>query len=95
MRSAGWSRRTETRLRSPVRRQVPILRTPGRPSPAGDVPDLARDRVGYRQAAVGVTDEEFDAMVADLAAVLRPRMGHRPGGGRRRRLVTTINLPAD
>ncbi len=61
---------------------------------AGDVPDLARDRVGYRQAAVWVTDEEFDAMVADLAAVLRARMEHRPDGARRRRLVTTINLPA-
>ena len=62
---------------------------------AGDVPDLAGDRVGYRQAAVWVTDEEFDAMVADLAAVLRARMEHRPEGVRRRRLVTTINLPAD
>ena len=60
-----------------------------------DRPDLAGDRVGYRQAAVWVTDEEFDAMVADLAAVLRPRVEHRPGGARRRRLVTTINVPAN
>jgi hypothetical protein len=61
---------------------------------AGERPDLAGDRVGYRQAAVWVTDEEFDTMIADLAAVLRPRLAHRPDGDRRRRLVTTINLPA-
>ncbi len=61
----------------------------------GGSPDLARDRVGYRQAAVWVTDEEFDAMVADLAAVLTARMANRPDGERRRRLVTTVHLPAD
>jgi Helix-turn-helix domain len=58
-------------------------------------PDLAADRVGYRQAAVWVTDEEFDAMVADLGAVLRPRMSNEPGSGRRRRLVSTVHVPAD
>ena len=61
----------------------------------GDQPDLAQDRVGYRQAAVWVTDEEFDTMVADLAAVLRPRMEQQPDGARRRRLVTIVHLPAD
>jgi Helix-turn-helix domain len=64
-------------------------------SGAGDPPDLARDRVGYRQAAVWVTDEEFDAMVADLAAVLQARLTNEPGGGRRRRLISTINVPGD
>jgi hypothetical protein len=57
-------------------------------------PDLAADRVGYRQAAVWVTDEEFDAMTAELAAVLRSRMAHEPGDGRRRRLVSTVHVPA-
>jgi hypothetical protein len=61
---------------------------------AGERPDLARDRIGYRQAAVWVTDEEFDALVADLAAVLLPRLEHRPGGARRRRLISTVHLPA-
>ncbi|MFD2093930.1 helix-turn-helix domain-containing protein [Blastococcus deserti] len=61
----------------------------------GGSPDLAADRVGYRQAAVWVTDEEFDEMHAELAAALRARMAHRPGGGRRRRLVSTVHLPAD
>jgi hypothetical protein len=62
---------------------------------AGDPPDLLRDGVGYRQAAVWVTDEEFDAMVGDLAAVLTARMANRPGGARRRRMVSTVHLPAD
>jgi len=62
--------------------------------PDGGSPDLATDRVGYRQAAVWVTDEEFDEMVGELAAVLRARMANRPDGVRRRRLVSTVHLPA-
>jgi Helix-turn-helix domain len=62
---------------------------------AGDRPDLAGDRIGYRQAAVWVTDEEFDALVADLAAVLRPRLEQQPEGERRRRIISIVNLPAD
>jgi hypothetical protein len=62
---------------------------------AGDAPDLLRDRIGYRQAAVWVTDDEFDAMVADLAAAVTARMAHRPDGARRRRLISTVHLPAD
>ncbi|UOY01722.1 helix-turn-helix domain-containing protein [Blastococcus sp. PRF04-17] len=62
---------------------------------APDGPDLRADRVGYRQAAVWVTDEEADALVADLAAALRARMTNQPGSGRRRRLVSTVLLPAD
>ncbi len=57
-------------------------------------PDLAGDRVGYRQAALWLTDEEFDAMAADLAEVLRARLGNAPDGDRRRRVVSIVNLPA-
>ena len=64
-------------------------------SPAGTAPDLAADRIGYRQAAVWVTDEEFDGMTAELAAVLRPRLENRPATGRRRRLVSVVHLPGD
>jgi hypothetical protein len=64
---------------------------PRRPSS----PDLARDRVGYRQAAVWVTDEEFDEMVEDLAGVLQARMVNRPDGARRRRLISTVNVPGE
>jgi hypothetical protein len=44
---------------------------------------------------VWVTDEEFDAMVADLAEALRPRLEQQPDGARRRRLISIVNLPAD
>jgi hypothetical protein len=63
--------------------------------PPGTTPDLAGDRVGYRQAAVWVTDEEFDQMHAELSAVLQERIAHGPGGARRRRLVSTVHLPAE
>jgi hypothetical protein len=66
-----------------------------RSAPGGAAPDLAADRVGYRQAAVWVTDPEFDAMVADLAAVLQARMANQPDGARRRRLVSTVHLPGE
>jgi hypothetical protein len=66
-----------------------------RAAPDGGSPDLAGDRVGYRQAAVWLTDEEFDEMATDLAAVLTARMGNRPDGARRRRLVTTVHLPGE
>ncbi|MCV2488345.1 helix-turn-helix domain-containing protein [Geodermatophilus sp. YIM 151500] len=66
-----------------------------RATTGGGPPDLLADRVGYRQAAVWVTDEEFDELVTDLAAALRARMENRPGEGRRRRLVSTVHLPAD
>ena len=60
----------------------------------GGTPDPLADRVGYRQAAVWVTDEEFDEMAGELAAVLSSRMANRPGPGRRRRLVSTVHVPA-
>ena len=61
---------------------------------AEGAPDLAGDRVGYRQAAVWVTDAEFDEMSAELAAVIRARMANRADGARRRRLITIVHLPA-
>jgi hypothetical protein len=66
-----------------------------RAAPDAGRPDLTGDRVGYRQVAVWATDEEFDEMIGEFAAVLRTRMANRPGGGRRRRVVTTVHLPAD
>jgi hypothetical protein len=66
-----------------------------RAAPDGEALDLASDRVGYRQTAVWVTDEEFDAMAADLAEVVKARTANRPDGARRRRLVTTVHLPAE
>ncbi|MFF4650141.1 helix-turn-helix domain-containing protein [Streptomyces sp. NPDC001380] len=56
--------------------------------------DLARDMAGYRQAALYLTDEELADLLADLRAVLEPRLALRPGGDRVRRLLTTVLMPA-
>ncbi|WP_104526002.1 helix-turn-helix domain-containing protein [Blastococcus atacamensis] len=58
----------------------------------GDV-DLVRDGVGYGQAAMWLSDEEFAELTADLRQVLQARLANRPGGGRRRRLVSTVLMP--
>ena len=58
----------------------------------GDV-DLGRDLVGYRQAAVHLTDQEMRELLDDLRAVIRPRLQLPASQGRRRRLVTTILMP--
>ncbi|MDO8145712.1 helix-turn-helix domain-containing protein [Isoptericola sp. 178] len=55
--------------------------------------DLARDRVGYRQYAAHLTDEEMDEFIADLRAVIEPRLELAPGPGRRRRLVSHVLMP--
>lgn len=61
---------------------------------AGDV-DLARDGVGYRAHAMHLSDDELAELVADLRAVLLPRLAQEPAPGRRRRLFSTVLLPAD
>lgn len=58
----------------------------------GDV-DLARDLVGYRQAALYLTDAEMQELLADLRAVFAERLQHQPSPGRVRRLVSTIVVP--
>ncbi|SDL19497.1 helix-turn-helix domain-containing protein [Tessaracoccus oleiagri] len=55
----------------------------------GDV-DLYRDRIGYRQAALWLTDEELDKLVEDLRAEVARRAHNQPGRGRKRRLLSTI-----
>ncbi len=42
-----------------------------------------------------MTDDEFDEMLEELAAVHRPRMANRPHGTRRRRLISTVNVPGE
>ena len=59
----------------------------------GDV-DLGRDLVGYRLAALHLTDEELLDLVTELGEVIRRRMA-LPSEGRRRRLLATILLPAE
>jgi hypothetical protein len=56
--------------------------------------DLARDLVGYRQAALHLSDTETEELLAELRAVVERRLDHEPAPGRRRRLLTTILMPA-
>lgn len=57
-------------------------------------PDMIADRVGYRMAALWLTDDELGELVGDLIKVMQPRMANAPGPGRRRRLATGILMPA-
>lgn len=59
---------------------------------AGDV-DLARDLVGYRQAALYLTDDEMRELVEELGALVRSRMELEPSEKRTRRMLTTIVMP--
>ena len=61
----------------------------------GSTPNLATDRVGYRQLALWLTDEEMDELAAELRASFAARLDTEPGPGRRRRLLSTIVMPDD
>lgn len=60
----------------------------------GDTIDLLADGVGYRQVALYLNDEEFQQLVVDLNAVIKPLRANRPRSDRRRRLLSTIVIPA-
>jgi len=54
----------------------------------------AMDGAGYRVAAMWLTDAELADYQRELAAISVPRLAHAPGGGRRRRMLYSIMLPA-
>lgn len=58
----------------------------------GDI-DLERDRVGYRQTAVWLTDDELDDLLARSRALVGEYAGNTPGPGRTRRVLSTIVIP--
>ncbi len=58
-------------------------------------PDLAGDLVGYRHAAMYLSDREVERLIVDLNAVLAPRLALRPTKSRTRRMFSTILMPAD
>jgi Helix-turn-helix domain len=60
---------------------------------AGPGLDPAADRVGYRQVALWLDDEEFTALVTELREVLTARLALGPDGVRRRRIVSQVFLP--
>jgi hypothetical protein len=57
--------------------------------------DFDRDLVGYRQAAMYLTDDELRELLAQLGAVFAPRLAQQPGEGRTRRLLSTILMPGE
>ncbi len=56
-------------------------------------PDLARDGVGYRMAALWLSDAELAELLRELSTVLEPRMGNAAAPGRRRRIVAGTLMP--
>lgn len=58
-------------------------------------PDLVRDGVGYRHAALYLSDRELAQLIVDLNAVLAPRRENRPSRSRRRRMLSTIMIPTE
>ena len=56
--------------------------------------DLGRDLVGYRQAALHLTDGELQELITELRELFARRMA-LPPEGRTRRLLTTILMPAE
>lgn len=61
---------------------------------AAGKPEPARDRAGYRMAALWLTDAELDDFLRDLLAVIQPRLANAPNKKRRRRLIAGVTLPA-
>ncbi|GAA0970811.1 helix-turn-helix domain-containing protein [Acrocarpospora macrocephala] len=55
--------------------------------------DPTSDGVVYRQAAVYLTDDEFAAMIEEIERAVVTRVGHAPGDGRTRRIVSLVVLP--
>ncbi|ANY10486.1 ArsR family transcriptional regulator [Pseudonocardia sp. HH130630-07] len=56
-------------------------------------PEPLRDRVGFRQAALWLSDDEVDRMQARLVEALEPFLGHTEEPGRTRRILSTVLMP--
>lgn len=55
--------------------------------------DFERDRVGYRQVALWMTDGETDEFIAGLRELAARFVGNGPGDGRVRRVLSTVLIP--
>lgn len=62
---------------------------------AGRSPDLGADGVAYRQIGLWHTDGELAEFMGELGALLQRHAAKGPGEGRRRRVLTSVLLPAD
>lgn len=56
-------------------------------------PALADDRVGYRQVALWLSDEELDGLTATIADAIREHADNQSAEGRHRRLLSTVLMP--
>jgi DNA-binding transcriptional ArsR family regulator len=56
-------------------------------------PHPRRDLVGYRTAALWLTDDELVALASELSAAVTARLDLGPGEGRTRRLLSTVLMP--
>jgi DNA-binding transcriptional ArsR family regulator len=61
---------------------------------AKGVPDLLRDRVSFGTLAMWLTDEEYAEFLRGVQVLVQPRLANAPAKGRRRRMVSTVFLPA-
>ncbi len=57
-------------------------------------PDFVRDGVSYAVSAMWLTDTEYTDFLRDVQTVVLPRLANAPGKGRRRRMVSSVFLPA-
>lgn len=56
--------------------------------------DFEHDGAGYRQIPLELSDREFAELVGRINAALAPVVGNRPSPERRRRVLTTVVVPA-
>lgn len=56
--------------------------------------DLDRDGAGYRTVGLWLTRDELAAMLDEVGAAVRSRLGNRPAPGRTRRMLSTVLIPA-
>lgn len=60
----------------------------------GGAADLARDRAGYRQFPMHLSDAEADELIGEMNELLSRAMRNEPRPDRRRRVLTRILIPA-
>ena len=56
-------------------------------------PDVARDRVSYRQVALWLSDSELSKLTDEVALCIAQRTANSEGAGRRKRLISQIIIP--
>ena len=58
-------------------------------------PDLKRDGAGYRQTALWLNDDELAELARRIQGAATEASHNGPGEGRRRRILSTVLIPAD